>query len=95
VILVLAEVLCHDPSRVPCRQCSVRTGTQMHLLLARGDNGGALAVLDGTTLRASGLKSSDDVQGGLVSNLAKDDVAAVEPRGDDGGDEELGTVALK
>ena len=66
----------------------------MHLLLARGDNGGALAVLDSTTLRASSLKSSDDVQRLLVSNLTEDDVAAVEPRGDDGGDEELGTVAF-
>lgn len=31
----------------------------------------------------------------LISHLAKDDVLAIEPAGDDGGDEELGAVASK
>lgn len=59
------------------------------------DDSGALAVLDGTALGAGSLKSLDDVQRLLVGNLAEDDVAAVEPRGNDGGDEELGAVAAK
>jgi hypothetical protein len=29
-----------------------------------------------------------------LKNLAKDDVAAIEPAGDDGGNEELGTVGV-
>ena len=63
------------------------------LALARLDNGRALAVLDLTAARASGLNGLDDAQTLVVSNLAEDDVAAVEPGGDDGGDEELGAVA--
>jgi hypothetical protein len=59
----------------------------------RVDDGGAQAVLDSTGLGAGGLEGLDDVQGVLVSDLAEDDVAAVEPRGNDGGDEELGAVA--
>lgn len=65
------------------------------LQLTRSDNGGTLAVLDGTAARASGLKSLDDVKRLLVSDLAEDDVASVEPRGDNGGDEELGAVAVE
>jgi hypothetical protein len=57
------------------------------------DNGGTLLVLDGTTAGASSLKSPDDVHGLLVSDLAENDVAAVEPRGDNSGDEKLRTVA--
>lgn len=67
----------------------------MHdLLLARGaDGGGTLTVLDGTGRGAASLDGLDDGDGLGVSDLAEDDVAAVEPRGDDGGDEELGAVA--
>lgn len=65
------------------------------LLLTAVDDGGALVVLDSTAVRASCLKSPDDIHGLLVSNLAEDDVASVEPRGNDGGDEELGAVAVK
>lgn len=64
------------------------------LQLTRLDDGGALAVLDGTAAGASGLKSLDNVKGVLVSDLTEDDVASVEPRGDNGGDEELGAVAV-
>ena len=61
---------------------------------ARLDDGGALAVLDSTAAGASSLKSLDDLERLLVSDLAEDDVAAVEPRGDNSGDEELGAVAM-
>ena len=62
------------------------------LQLTRVNNGGTL-VLDSTAAGASSLTSLDDVEGLLVSDLAEDDVSAVEPRGDDGGDEELRAVA--
>jgi hypothetical protein len=66
----------------------------LHLSLAGRANGGdTIAVLDGTAGRAASLNGLDDGDGLGVSDLAEDDVAAVEPRGDDGGDEELGAVA--
>lgn len=46
-----------------------------------------------TTAATETLDFLDDLQGLLVSNLAEDDVLAVQPRGDDGGDEELRAVA--
>lgn len=64
-------------------------------LAGRGDGGDTLAVLDGTAGGAASLDGLDDANGGLVRDLAEDDVAAVEPRGDDGGDEELGAVAME
>ena len=64
------------------------------LQLTRLDNGGALVVLDSTAGGAGSLEGLDDVQGVIVSDLAEDDVAAVEPRGHDSGDEELGAVAI-
>jgi len=68
----------------------------LSLLSARlGDGGDTLAVLDGTAGGAASLDGLDDGDGLSVSDLAEDDVAAVEPRGDDGGDEELGAVAVK
>lgn len=59
------------------------------------NNGGAGVVLGGTAAGANSLEGLDNVQGLLVSNLAENDVAAVEPRGDNGGDEELRAVAVK
>jgi len=64
------------------------------LVLARVDNGGAGLVLDGTRARADSLEGLDDLHGLIVGDLAEDDVAAVEPRGDDGGDEELRAVGV-
>lgn len=58
------------------------------------DNGGAGLVLDLAVITAGGLEGLDDSHGLLVGNLAEDDVAAVQPGGDDGGDEELGAVAV-
>ena len=63
------------------------------LQLARVDNGGPLAVLDGAALRTGGLKGLDDLERLRVSDLTEDDVSRVEPRGNDGGDEELRAVA--
>ena len=66
----------------------------LSLLGARlADGGDTLAVLDGTAGGAAGLDGLDDGDRLGVRDLAEDDVAAVEPRGDDGGDEELGAVA--
>ena len=39
-----------------------------------------------------GLEVLDDLQTGIVGNLAEDDVLAIEPGGNDGGDEELGAI---
>ena len=50
-------------------------------------------MLDGTAGGTASLDGLDDTLGLLVGNLAEDDVAAIEPRGDDGGDEELRAVA--
>lgn len=57
-------------------------------------NDGRLEVeLDLTSARASSLKSLDDIHALLVCNLTEDDVFAIEPGGNDGGDEELRAVA--
>ena len=64
------------------------------LLLTRVNDGGLLAVLDGSAGGASGLNGLDDLHGLIVSDLAEDDVAAVQPGGGDGGDEELRAVAV-
>lgn len=49
--------------------------------------------MDLSAAGASSLKSLDDVEGLIISNFAEDDVLAIEPAGDDGGDEELRSVA--
>jgi hypothetical protein len=66
------------------------------LLLAGLDDGRGVLVLDGAGVAATGLDGPDDALGLdiIVGNLAEDDVLAIEPRGDDGGDEELGAVAV-
>lgn len=64
------------------------------MTLARVDDGRLLAVLDGTAGGTSSLNGLDDLEGLVVGNLAEDDVAAVQPGGHDGGDEELGAVAV-
>jgi len=53
-------------------------------------------VLDGAGGRAASLDRLDHALGlGVIDgDLAEDDVAAVEPAGHDGGDEELGAVAV-
>ena len=64
-----------------------------HLLPTRTNDGNRSAQLAGLT--AQGLDLLDDLEGVGVSNLAEDDVLAVQPRGDDGGDEELRSVAIQ
>lgn len=63
------------------------------LQLARFDDGGAFVVFDGAALGPSSLEGFDDVHGLLVGDLAENDVSAVEPGGDNSGDEELGAVS--
>ena len=63
------------------------------LQLAGVNDGRSLVVLDGTALRAGSLESLDDLHRVGISNLTEDDVSRVEPRGNDGGDEELRAVA--
>lgn len=64
------------------------------LLAGRANGGDTLTVLDATAGGAASLDGLDDTDGLGVSDLAEDDVTAVEPRGDDGGDEELRAVAV-
>lgn len=65
-----------------------------HLSLASASDGGCLLVLDGTAAAAGGLNGLDDTLGLVVRDLAEDDVLAIEPRGYDGGDEELRAIAV-
>jgi len=53
-------------------------------------------VLDVTIPAATRLNTLNDAHGGRVTrgDLAEDNVAAVEPGGNDGGDEELGAVGV-
>lgn len=66
---------------------------QKCLQLTAVDNGGLDGRADSTGARAERLDLLDDLEGGIVGNLAEDDVLAIEPRGHNGGDEELGAVA--
>lgn len=59
------------------------------------DDGGLDSGADGAGGGTERLDLLDDVHGLSVSDLAEDDVLAIEPRGDNGGDEELGAVAGK
>lgn len=64
-----------------------------HLQLAGLDNGWLLGEVNLAGAGASGLESLDNVHGLLISDLAEDDVLAIQPGGDNGGDEKLGAVA--
>jgi hypothetical protein len=57
------------------------------------DDGRLEVQLDLAVAGASGLERLDDLHALVISDLAKNDVLAIEPGGDDGGDEELGAVA--
>lgn len=65
----------------------------MRLQSTAVDNGGLLGVLDGTAGGTSGLNSLDELHG-VILDLAEDDVAAIEPRSNDSGDEELAAVPV-
>ena len=66
------------------------------LLNTRVDNGGwAILVLDGARVGTTSLNGADNFVRLLVAgdDFTEDDVLAIQPRGDDGGDEELGAIA--
>lgn len=69
--------------------------TSTLLLGTTVDDGGLESCADLTTARAKGLEFLDDLHAVLISNFAEDDVLAIEPRGDNGGDEELRSVAAR
>jgi hypothetical protein len=58
------------------------------------DDGRLEVELDLTCTAAGGLKLLDDLHAGIICDLAEDDMLAIEPGGDDGGDEELGAVTM-
>jgi len=62
-----------------------------------GDGWGSATVLDGTRAAATSLNGLDNRHGGSVTwnDLAEDDVTAIEPAGDNGGDKELRSVAVE
>jgi len=62
--------------------------------LARCNNC-CLSIVNFAGSAANSLESLYDIEGGLVSNLAKDDVLAIEPTSNDSCDEELRTVAVE
>ena len=59
-----------------------------------GDGWWAFLVLDGAGRAAAGLNRLDGADGLEVANLAEDNVTAIQPAGHNGGDEELGAVAV-
>lgn len=80
---------------IPILRVSKHTSKPECLLKdTRVDDGGLLLVADGTAGGTSGLKGLD-VLHRVVLNLAEDDVAAIEPRSDDSGDEELAAVPVE
>lgn len=58
------------------------------------DDGWLLVVVDLSAAGSGSLEGLDDSQGLLISDLTEDNVLAIEPAGDDGGNEELGAVAV-
>jgi len=63
--------------------------------LAGFDDGGLLWVLDGAAAGAYCLEGLDDLEGLIISDLTENDVAAIEPRGLDSGNEELRAVGVR
>jgi len=70
----------------PCCRTAHLGSTTVH-------DGGLELVLDLAGTRSGTFEILDDLHAGVIGNLAEDDVLAIEPRSNDGGDEELGTVA--
>ena len=64
-----------------------------NLQLTSVNDGGLDIGAHGTSVAAESLDLLDDLHGFLVGDLTEDNVLAVEPRGHNGGDEELGAVA--
>lgn len=76
-------------------QLQPETKMSRSLDLTAVDNLGLDSRADGAGGGAKGLNLLHDSHGLGVSDLAEDDVLAVEPGGDNGGDEELGAVATE
>ena len=72
---------------------STTSSTLFNLQLSRLDNSWLVVVLNLARSGSGSLKSLDDIQGLLISDLAEDDVLTIEPAGDNGGDEKLRAVA--
>jgi hypothetical protein len=62
--------------------------------LAAIDNGGLLIIFDGAAPGTGRFQSLDNLHRLLIGDLTENDVLAIEPRGDDSGDEKLGAVAV-
>lgn len=62
--------------------------------MAGSGNDGLLLVFDLAGVAAGGFDGFHNSKGFFVCDFAEDDVLAVEPAGDDSGDEELGAVAV-
>lgn len=74
------------------RKATINHSSVLYLqLTSSGDLDGALGLAGAG---AEGLDLLDNLEGRVVGNLAEDDVLTIEPRGHNGGDEELGAVAL-
>ena len=68
-----------------------------HSSLARlSDSWSTILVLDGARLATASFNRLDHLHRSSISvgNLTKDNMLAIEPAGNDGSDEELGTVAI-
>ena len=84
-------------SRMPCVSQPAQSFQRMRLLDTALDDGWwAIPVPDRTTAGTASLNALDDSHRLLVASrdTAEDDVAAIEPRGDDSGDEELRAVGV-
>ncbi len=64
------------------------------LKLTTVDNSSRHLRRDLAVARAGGFDGLDDGEGLVICDFAEDDMFAVEPGGYDGGDKELGTVAV-
>lgn len=73
----------------------IRSLKSDNLELTAANDGGLDSGADGTGGGAKSLNLLHDVHGGSISDLTENDVLAIEPRGDNGGDEELGAVAAE
>ena len=94
----LAESIHHPTSNfdVVCFYACMFLKNPLELVSGAGIDDGWLEIeLDLTSAAAGGLELLDDLHAGIICDLAEDDVLAIEPRGDDGGDEELGAVPEK
>jgi len=78
-----------------CPFCSLHLLALPSLVASAGIDDGWLELkLDLTSAATGGFELLDDLHAGIICDLAKDDVLAIEPRGDDGGDEKLGAVSV-